>query len=565
MKPDFNWKFIVIIEIIGIIVIGVGIFRSGITGGVIAGIGALFLLVSTIRHFSEIALAGLVIGAVFGGIVTYLLGNTADLFTGMFSGGMLGYIICGNIFWSLNIRNRDEIVASFSEIRSTVNSRMKETERMIDEVGKYGISPTIYQKTLSHQKGLVKNIHCNEKMVKSLKKAILLYNDVNESLDELTSQITQRRDLAQRAYRPSDSDKKKKGESPYVKGSKWTVEKPGYEIRDSVTGATIEKSEDAPSPTKKEEMQKKENSTELAPYRSAREASIAPSRSYIEYIPPPQYKPAPSFIRNALPNYNITDQVHSGTNADIYQATDSTGRRVSINVPQFKKGVSFNQATREKFVARTNGWKELKHDNIVEVYESEARILPHVVTEPLDGGNLSNLMDKHKLTMEESIHIMNKVLHGISYAHEKGVVHRNLNPENIFLTKAGAPKIGDWGIGKVMASGMSGMGSNNMYAYSAPEEFDKKEFGKIERRTDIFQLGILFYEMLTGTNPFQDAIAVGSIGSILKKNPKPPSSINPDIPPEIDEMILRALEKSKNQRWESTDDMYKIISSIIGQ
>ena len=145
------------------------------------------------------------------------------------------------------------------------------------------------------------------------------------------------------------------------------------------------------------------------------------------------------------------------------------------------------------------------------------------------------------------------------------MVHRNLNPENIFLTKAGAPKIGDWGIGKVMASGMSGMGSNNMYAYSAPEEFDKKEFGKIERRTDIFQLGILFYEMLTGTNPFQDAIAVGSIGSILKKNPKPPSSINPDIPPEIDEMILRALEKSKNQRWESTDDMYKIISSIIGQ
>jgi hypothetical protein len=522
-------------------------------------------LVPTARHFSEIALAGLVIGAVVGGLVTYLLINTVDLFTGMFSGGMAGYIIGGNIFWWLNTQNRDEIFASLSEIRSKVDEKMKETEQMINEVGKYGINPTIYQKTLTHQKGLVENIRYNERKVYSIKKATISYKDIKENMDELTMQMTQRKDLSQSMYNSSNSDSRKKGESPYVKGSKWTLEKSGYEIRDSVTGATIEKSQDTPSRVKKEETLESPSSTELAPHRSKRDLTIVPSKSYIEYIPPTKHKPAPSYIRNAIPGYNINNQVHSGTFADIYEGTDSTGRRVSINVPQFKKGVSFNQATRDKFVTRANGWKELKHENIVEVYDSEVRTLPHIVTEPVGGGNLSNLMENHKLTMEESIHIMNKVLHGMSYAHENGIVHRNINPENIFLTKGGAPKIGDWGIGKVMASGMAGQGSNNMYAYSAPEEFDKKEFGKIERRTDIFQLGILFYEMVTGKNPFQDAVAVGSIGSILKKTPEAPSSLNPEIPPEIDELILKALEKSKNQRWESTDAMFKIISNIIGQ
>ena len=563
MKLDFGWKFIAIIEIIGAIAIGGGIFLGGITGGIIAGVGALFLLVTTIKHFSEIALAGLIIGAILGGLLSYLLGNTADLFVWMFSGGMVGYSIGGNIFWWLNTRNRDEIFASFSETRSTVEGKMKGIEEMINEVGKYGISPTIYQKTLIHQKGLVENIRCNEKMVNSLKKAILSYNDINGNLDEISGQITQRRDLSQGAYRPSDL-KRKKNESPYVKGSKWTLEKPGYEIRDSVTGATIEKSEGTPPTSEKEESRKKETSTELAPYESKRDIAIVPSKSYIEYIPPVKNKPAPSYVRNALPKYNIKNQVHSGSFSDIYEGTDSTGRRVSINVPQFKKGVKFNQATRDKFVARANGWKELQHENIVEVYDSEVRTLPHIITEPMDGGTLSSLMEKHSLTMEEAIHIMNKVLHGMSYAHENGVVHRNLNPENIFFTKGGAPKIGDWGIGKIMASGMGGQSSKNIYAYSAPEEFDKKEFGKIERRTDIFQLGIVFYEMLTGTNPFQDAVAVGSIGSIMKKKPKAPSSINPEIPPEIDELILKALEKSKSQRWESTDAMYKIITSMIG-
>jgi len=434
---------------------------------------------------------------------------------------------------------------------------------MINEVGKYGINPGIYQKTLTHEKALMKNIQCDEKMVKSIKKAIISYKDIKENLDELAAQIMQRKDLAQSVYEASTSKRKKKRESPYLKGSKWTLEKPSYEITESVTGPTVEKPEEDPPPLKKEKAEKKEKSTESGPDKPKKEISIAQAGSYVEFLPTAKYKPIPSYITNTLQRYNIITQVHSGTYADIYEGLDCNGRRVSINVPQFRKGVPINQATWNNFVARANAWKGLKHENIVEVYDSEVRPLPHIVTEPMDGGTLSKLMVKHRLTLGEATHIINKVLQGMSYAHKKGLVHRNLNPENIFFTKAGAPKIGDWGIGKVIASGIGGPGSKNIYAYSAPEEFDKNKFGKIERRTDVFQLGILFYEMLTGKNPFKDTMALGSIGSILKKTPEPPSSINPEISPDMDETILKALEKSKKQRWESTDAMYENICSII--
>jgi len=111
---------------------------------------------------------------------------------------------------------------------------------------------------------------------------------------------------------------------------------------------------------------------------------------------------------------------------------------------------------------------------------------------------------------------------------------------------------------------MDEQGSKNLYAYSAPEEIDKAKFGKVGRKTDIFQLGILFYEMLTGNNPFHDTAAVGSIGSILKNNPEAPSSMNPEIPPEIDELVLKALEKNKDQRWESADAMFEFLNKAIG-
>jgi len=230
MTSDFEGKstsfaIIVIIEIIGAIVIGVGLFLGGTIGGAIAGVGALFLLVLTIRHFSEGALAGLVICAVLGGLVSYLIGDTAHLFVGMFSGGMLGYIGAGNIFWWIHTEGLDEVHASYREIRSKVERRIINTEQMIKEVGKHGISPKNYQHTLIHQKELKENIQCNEKMVKSVNQAINSYKEINENLAELKGQIKHRIELSGNTHGASTSSSKKKKGSPYVHGDKWSIKK----------------------------------------------------------------------------------------------------------------------------------------------------------------------------------------------------------------------------------------------------------------------------------------------------------------------------------------------------
>ena len=563
MKLNIDWKYIIGIEIIGILVLVGGILSGGIVGGAVAGLGALIILISTIKHFTETALIGLFIGAVLGGVGVYYTGNYGNALMGMFSGGMFGYIIGGNIFWWYNTRNRSEVYEGFTFIQSKLEDRMAEIDRMIKDGEKFGINATPFKKELIHQKGLIENVRFNKKYVGSLKKATVSYNAINEKLDKFTDEIIQRLQLSRGMYKISGA-KGGKDRTPYAGGSKWMLEKPSYDTEGNAAGMDIPKTDHAKEAGKKEGTDKERESTDLATYEGKRELAIVASDGYIEYIPPPKRREAPAYVRSALSGYNVKDQISSGLFSDIYEGIDSTGRNVSVNVPQFKQGVSFNQKTRDKFASRAGRWKDLGHENIIEVYESDIRTLPHIVTEPVTGGNLSRLMENHELSMEEAFHIMDKVLNGMSYAHGRGVVHRNINPENIFFTRDGAPKIGDWGIGKIMSSGIKGNETRNIYAYSAPEEFDRKEFGKVERQTDIFQLGIMFYEMLTGKNPFHDDMAVGTIGSILKKSPVAPSSINPNIPPEIDELILTALEKNKQNRWESADVMYDIIRSYIG-
>ena len=563
MKLDIDWKYIIVIEIIGALVLVGGILSGGVVGAAVAGLGAIIIIIATITQFTETALIGLFAGAVIGGVAIYFKGAYGDALLGMFGGGMLGYIIGGNAFWFYNTRNRTEVVEKFGTIQSTLEERMSKIEHMIRESEKFGINITPFKKELLHQKGLIENVKFNKKYLKSLKNATVGYNAINEKLDKFTKEIAQRLQLSRGMYKMAGGKGGKDG-TPYADSSKWVLEKPSYDAEGNATGIEIPKTDGKKDSDKKDGSDRERSSTDLATYEGKRELAITPSDSYIEYIPPPKRREAPAYVRSALSGYNVKDQISSGLFSDIYEGTDSTGRTVSVNVPQFKKGVSFNQKTRDKFASRAGRWKDLAHENIIEVYESDIRTLPHIVTEPVTGGNLSGLMESHDLSMEEAFHIMDKVLNGMSYAHEQGVVHRNLNPENIFFTGDGAAKIGDWGIGKIMASGIRGDDTRNIYAYSAPEEFDRKIIGKVERQTDIFQLGIMFYEMLTGRNPFHDDMAVGTIGSILKKSPEPPSAINPAIPPEIDELILRALEKDKQNRWDSADVMYDMIRSYIG-
>jgi len=143
-------------------------------------------------------------------------------------------------------------------------------------------------------------------------------------------------------------------------------------------------------------------------------------------------------------------------------------------------------------------------------------------------------------------------------------IHRDLKPENILFTSNGEAKITDWGIGKLLSSTemTKTIGIKGTLYYCAPEQFDKKKYGTVDWKTDIFQIGIVFYEMLTGVNPFAGEAMAEVVGKVLTHEVEPPSSLNNDVPPELDEIVMGALEKEKSDRWR-TDVMLHELNRLL--
>ncbi len=292
---------------------------------------------------------------------------------------------------------------------------------------------------------------------------------------------------------------------------------------------------------------------------------IKPSDSYARFLVEPSRKPAPKHIKKLLPKYRITHFLGAGGFADVYEGTDENGWGVAIKVPQFKMEKTMDTSALKRFASEADIWKKLQHENIVTVYETGAKPIPHIVMELMDGGDLETLMNNHRLTVSEAVHIMVQVLEGISYAHRMATVHRDLKPENILFTSDGVAKITDWGIGKYMASeGLTKtLDTKGTLAYSAPEQFNTKEYGEVDWQTDIFQLGIVFYEMLTGVKPFEGKDMAEIMGKVLTYNPVPPSEYNSNVPSELEDIVMGALEKEKEYRWESGAVMLHEMKLVI--
>ena len=270
-----------------------------------------------------------------------------------------------------------------------------------------------------------------------------------------------------------------------------------------------------------------------------------------------------SGIKNILPGYIITDKLGAGGFATVYKAINKDGDAVAIKMPKFLDE-TIDSSVLNKFRAESDIWKKLKHRNIVTFLDSDIRPVPYMAIELMEGGNLGGLLKDHRLSVQEAKPLMLQILDGLSYAHRMASVHRDIKPENILFTKDGIPKIADWGIGKFMASESvsQSIGTKGTFLYSAPEQFDKETYGAVDWSTDIFQIGVVFYEMLTGINPFKADELAAVMGRILTKQPEPPSSLNPEIPPELDEIVMTCLEKNKDDRWRSTDVLYSKLKDM---
>ena len=282
-----------------------------------------------------------------------------------------------------------------------------------------------------------------------------------------------------------------------------------------------------------------------------------PPEDLIEALPALELEKASSTIKNIIPGYIITDKLGSGGFATVYKAINKDGVAVAIKLPKFLDETIDSDVLR-KFQAEADIWKKLKHKNIVTFLDSNVRPVPYMTIELMEGGNLAGLLKDHRLSVKDAKPLMLQIVDGLSYAHRMASVHRDIKPENILFTKDGVPKIADWGIGKFMASESvsQSIGTKGTFAYAAPEQFDRETYGEVDWSTDIFQIGIVFYQMLTGVNPFMADELARVMGLIMTRTPKDPTELNPEIPPELSDIVMKCLAKKKEDRWRSTDVLY---------
>jgi eukaryotic-like serine/threonine-protein kinase len=270
--------------------------------------------------------------------------------------------------------------------------------------------------------------------------------------------------------------------------------------------------------------------------------------------------------------YQIEELVGRGGFGRVYRAFDPTvNRTVAVKVLNVEGELDENQLlTRFHAEATTTG--TLLHKNVVTVYEyGEQDGRPYLVMEYLQGRDLQHLIDNEvPLTLLEKVSLMRQVAEGLQYAHAKGIIHRDVKPGNIMLLNDGTVKLMDFGIARLLRDKRTRMTQQGRllgsFSYMAPEQFQGRD---ADIQSDIFAFGVIYYELITGQHPFRGS-KVGSDVALLIRNvtvlePAPIRSIVPDCPAVLEEIVFKAINKDRQQRYQSFEDIQLDIAPLLAQ
>jgi serine/threonine-protein kinase len=258
----------------------------------------------------------------------------------------------------------------------------------------------------------------------------------------------------------------------------------------------------------------------------------------------------------------IVRKIGAGGMADVYLAEDQElGRRVAIKIlnNRHANDVQFI----ERFRREAKNAAALNHPNIVSIYDrGEAEDTYYIAMEYLDGRSLKELIvGRGPAPVNVGVEYARQILSALRFAHRHGIVHRDIKPHNVLVDREGRVKVTDFGIARAGTSQMTEAGSIVGTAqYLSPEQ---ARGGEVDQRSDLYSLGIVLYELLTGQTPFDGDTPVEIAMKHLSATPRPPSQIRRDVPRDLDMVVMRALAKDPEARYQSADEMEADLERVL--
>jgi eukaryotic-like serine/threonine-protein kinase len=252
--------------------------------------------------------------------------------------------------------------------------------------------------------------------------------------------------------------------------------------------------------------------------------------------------------------YKILEEIGHGGMGVVYKAEDTRLQR-TVALKFLPPELTHIPEIRDRFRQEAKAAAALDHPNICTIYDfDQAEDRAFISMAYIEGQSLRKRIDSGPLELEEALKIAAQVAEGLQEAHGKGIVHRDIKSANIMVTPKGQAKVMDFGLARVAGASLVTQEGTTMgtVSYMSPEQARGE---KVDHRTDIWSFGVVLYEMLSGELPFKGEQSQAIVYSILKEKPRPLTGLRPGLPPAIEQVVLKALEKEPDKRYQSFEEI----------
>ena len=270
-------------------------------------------------------------------------------------------------------------------------------------------------------------------------------------------------------------------------------------------------------------------------------------------------------VGKKISHYKIIEKLGEGGMGVVYKAQDTKLKRM-VALKFLPQDLTRDEEAKKRFMHEAQAASALDHPNICTIYEidetEDAQMF--IAMACYEGESLKEKIERGPLTIEEAIDVATQISQGLAKAHSKEIIHRDIKPANILITEDDTVKIVDFGLAKLVGRTMLTQEGTTLgtASYMSPEQTQGTE---VDRRTDIWALGVVLYEMLTGKQPFAGDYEQAVMYSIMNEDPEPVTGLRTGVPMELERIVSKALRKNPAERYQSLDEMLVDLKSVRGE